>query len=255
VVMARLRDRRCQADEAEIAQALQGNWRAEHVLALKQALALYEFYRRQQAECDRAIQAHLKTFADKSQGQPVPPRTRRQRRLPNGPSFDARSSLYRMTGVDLTAVEGMDEGTALVLLSEIGLDMSRWPSVKHFCSWLGLCPYHKISGGKVLSRGTRSGAGRAAQALRLAARALGHSKSALGAYFRRMKARLGPAKAITAAAHKLARLVYSLLKHGAAYVAKGVEAEEQAYRERAAKGLERRARELGYAVVPLAPEG
>jgi len=154
-----------------------------------------------------------------------------------------------MSGVDLTRIEGIDETTALTILSEIGLDMSKWPSEKHFTSWLGLSPQRRISGGKVLSSRTRPTTNRAAAALRLAAASLHHSHSALGAYFRRMKSRLGTPKAITATAHKLARLVYSMLKHGTAYVAQGLETYEQQYRERMVKNLSRQARELGYALV------
>jgi transposase len=154
-----------------------------------------------------------------------------------------------MAGVDLTVIEGIEESTALVVLSEIGLDMSRWPSAKHFCSWLGLCPNHRISGGKVLSRRTKPCANRAAAALRLAAFALHRSQSALGAFLRRLKARVGAPKAITATAHKLARLVYSLLKHGTAYVTQGMDEYERRYRERAVHNLSRRAQELGYELV------
>jgi len=250
--LARLRDHRCKQDEAAIARALYGNWRAEHLFALRQAVELFEFYQGRIAECGRQAEAHLLTFADRSGGQALPPRPKRKVRHANKgntPAFDARARLYRASGVDPTRVEGIEENTASTLLGEVGLDVGRWPSVKHFCSWLGLCPSHKISGGKVLSRQTRSGAGRAAQALRLAARALGHSKSALGAYFRRMKARLGPAKAITAAAHKLARLVYSLLEHGDEYVARSMERYEREHRERQVRGLRRKALELGSELV------
>src|ERR671936_2938192 len=149
-----------------------------------------------------------------------------------------------MAGVDLTTIEGIEEGTALVILSEVGTDMHRWPSVKHFCSWLGLCPQHKISGGKVLSRRVRPGAHRVTVALRLAARTVHHAQSALGAFFRRMKARLGTPKAITATAHKLARLVYSLLKHGTAYVDAGQDSYEERYRSRVMQNLTRRAKAL-----------
>ena len=156
--------------------------------------------------------------------------------------------------MDLTDIEGIDERTALVLLSEIGTDMSRWPSVKHFASWLGLCPQHKITGGKILGRRVRRGASRAKRALRLGARSLHHSKSALGAFFRRIKARHGTPAAITAAAHKLARLVYSLLKHGTGYVAQEMADYEAKYQERKLKVLVRQARELGYQIVPAAAE-
>ena len=222
VTLAKLRNPHCHHDEDDIAKALQGTWRAEHLFALQQAVALYDFYHQQLALCDQQIKQHLETFADKSEGQPLPPKARRHKKT-NEPRFDARTPLYRMAGVDLTTIEGIEENTALIILSEIGTDMHRWPSVKHFCSWLGLCPQHQISGGKVLSRRVRPGAHRVTVALRLAARSLHHSQRALGAFFRRMKARLGTPKAITATAHKLARLVYSLLQHGSAYVQQGLE--------------------------------
>jgi transposase len=155
--------------------------------------------------------------------------------------------------VDLSQIEGLDETTSLVILSEIGLDRSRWPTVKHFTSWLGLCPHQRVSGGKVLSRRTKSCANRAATALRLAAAALHHSQSALGAFFRRMKARLGAPKAITATAHKLARLIYTMLKHGTAYVRRGMEEYAQQYRDRVVKNMARRAKALGYTLIK-APE-
>ena len=252
--LARLRDPRCKESAATIARALYGNWRQEHLFALKQAVALYAFYHEQISACDAAIETHLRTFADQSRGRQLPYRPRRRKREANEPRFDARARLFWVCGVDLTAIEGIDETTALVLLSEIGTDMSRWPSVKHFCSWLGLCPQHKITGGKILSRRVRRGASRAKRALRLGARSLHHSKSALGAFFRRIKARHGTPAAITAAAHKLARLVYSLLKHGTVYVAQEMAEDEAKYQERKLKVLARQARELGYQLVPAAAE-
>src|SRR5262249_42996531 len=160
-VLARLRDPRCKESTATIARALLGHWRPGHLLALRPAGTLYEFYHQQIGECEAAIEAHLRTFADQSGGKKLPYRPRQRKREANEPRFDARTRLYCVCGVDLTALEGIDETTALVLLSEIGTDMSRWPSVKHFCSWLGLCPQHKISGGKILSRRSRRGARRA----------------------------------------------------------------------------------------------
>jgi len=161
----------------------------------------------------------------------------------NGEGFEICQS------TSLTAIEGIEESTALVVLSEIGTDMSRWPSEKHFGSWLGLAPNPKKSGGKVKSSATRPGVNRAAQALRLAAKNLQRSKSALGAFFRRIAARRGLAKAITATAYKLARIVYALLKHGTAYVAQGLAAYETAYRERVVRQVKRKAAELGLVVV------
>lgn len=254
VALAQRRQAGCQRNEQAIARALPGNWRAEHLFCLRQALELYEFYQRQLAACDREVEAHLLTFADRSGQTPVPPRPpgkRKQRRKYQGnvPAFDARARRYRLSGVDLTRLEGLEEGTALVVLGEIGLDRTRWPTEKHFCSWLGLCPQHQSSGGRVRSRKVRPGVNRAAQALRLAAWSLEHSQSALGAFVRRLKSRLGAAQAITAAAHKLARLVDSLLKHGQAYVALGLEEYERAYQERQVRHLIRKARERGDEVV------
>ncbi len=248
--LAQLRDRHCQHSEAEIARALQGNWRAEHLFALQQAVELDEFYHRQIALCDRQIETHLQTLPDQSGGKPLAAVPHRAKRRRNEHHFAARLPLFRATGVDLTAIEGINEHTALVLLSEIGTDMSRWPTEKHFAAWLGLCPLHKISGGKVLARKVRPSANRAAAALRLAASCLHHSQSALGAFFRRLKARLGTPKAVVATAHKLARLVYRLLKHGEAYVTHGMAAYEQTYRERVVQSLARKAKALGYKLLP-----
>ncbi len=248
--LAQLRARNCHHSEAEIARALQGTWRAEHLFALQQAVELYEFYHGQIAACDRPIEAHLQTLADHSGEKTLPPAPRTLKRRRNEHHFDARLPLFRVTGVDLTAIEGINEHTALVLLSEIGTDLSRWPTEKPFAAWLGLCPQHKISGGKVLARKVRPGANRAATALRLAASCLPHSHSALGAFFRRLKARLGTPKAVVATAHKLARLVYRLLKHAEAYVAQGMAEYEEAYRERGVQNLVRKAKALGYQLLP-----
>jgi transposase len=254
--LAQLRHPRCQASEEKIARALQGNWRIEHLFALRQAVDLYEFYRRQIQDCEQQIQAQLDTFADKSAGKDLPPRSKpgpKSKR--HTPAFDARLGLFGMAGVDLTAIEGIDETTALVVLSEIGTDMGRWPSEKHFASWLGLCPQVRLSGGKVKSSRVRRGANRAGRALRMAASSLHHSKSALGAFFRRLKARLGASKAIVATAHKLARLVYRLLKHGEEYVAHGMEEYETKYRVQRARSLARQARELGFELVAAGATG
>ena len=256
--LAQLRNAHGKHDEATIARALQGHWRDEHRFALAQAMALYEVYHQKIAACDRHIEASLQTCADRSEGQPLPPAPRPRKRGRHQPAFAVRDPLHRITGGDLTQIEGIDETTSLVILSEIGLDMSRWPTVKHFTSWLGLCPHYRVSGGKVLSRRTKPCATRAATALRLAAACLHHSQSALGAFFRRMKARMGAPKAITATAHKLARLIYSMLKHGTAYVRHGMDEYEQQYRDRTVKNLTRRAKTLGYTLVKTSegtPEG
>jgi transposase len=247
--LAALRDPRCKQDAAQIALALEGTWRQEHLFELQQALELYEFYHRQIAACDLRIEEHLATLADAQAANPPAPKTAARKRKTNGPNFDARTRLYRVAKVDLTAIEGIAEATALVLISEIGTDMSKWPSSKQFCSWLGLCPQVKQSAGKVLWSKVRAGPNRAAQALRLAANSLQSSKSALGAFFRRIAARGGRAKAVTATAHKLGRLVYALLKHGQAYVAQGQQEYERQYRERMVRHLTRKAKELGYELL------
>jgi transposase len=232
---------------------LYGNWRDEHLFALKQALASYEFYQRQVEECDGRLAAHLQTFADRSGGRRLPAKPKPGlRRSGNRPAFDVRQSLYRASGVDLTILEGIDDSTALVLLCELGMDMSPWPTVKRFVSWLGLCPQHQGSAGKIRSRHVRRGCNRAARALRLAAQGCHHAKNALGAFYRRLQARAGGAKAVVATARKIAERVYRLLKYGADYVRQGIEEYEAKYRERVLKNLARRANELGYELVPVA---
>lgn len=247
--LAKHRDPRCQHSAQIIARSLLGNWRKEHLFALRQAVTMYRAYQAQIAECDRQIEEHLASLPDQSDGQPLsPPKQNRRRR--KEPKFDARGEAHRITGVDLTLIDGIEGYTALKIISEIGTDMTPWPTVKHFTSWLGLCPGTKRSGGKDRSSRTKPCANRAAAALRLAAMTLHHSQSALGAFLRRMKARLGAPKAITATAHKLARMVYFTLKHGRTYVDKGAEWYEQQFRERILKSLQSRASQLGYTLIP-----
>jgi transposase len=252
-VLAKYRHANCHATEAQIAAALQGSWRDEHLFAFKQALKLYEHYQRLVAECDAKIEACLKTFADHSGGEVLAPKPGRRRgRRPNDLSFDARGLLFGMSGVDLTAIEGIDAATALVILSEIGTDLSRFPSAKHFVSWLGLCPQHQGSAGRIKSRRLRGGANRAARALRMAGQGCHHAKHALGAFYRRIQARCGGTKAVVATARKIAERVYRLLRHGQAYERRGQAEYEAAYRRKLTKGLARKATELGYRLVPLA---
>jgi transposase len=246
--LATLRDHRCKESAATITRALQGTWQPEHLFALQQSLALYDYYHEQLRACDRVIEEHLQGMA-LPEVPPLAPKRRVRRRKDNEVTFDARQRLHHVAGVDLTAIEGIEESTALIVLSEIGTDMSRWPSEKHFGSWLGLAPNPKKSGGRVKSSATRPGVNRAAQALRLAAKNLQRSQSALGAFFRRIAARRGLAKAITATAYKLARIIYAMLKHGMAYVAQGLEAYETAYRERVVRQIKRKAAALGLVVV------
>ena len=248
--LARLRDPRIKADEATVARSLQGHWRDEHLFQLTQAVELYRVYQGKIAECDREIEAQLVGFEDRSDGEPPAPNGKK-RNQKNAPRFDAQGQLYRMTRVDLTRIDGVDAYTALKVVSEIGTDMTKWPSAKHFASWLGLSPDNRITGGKVISSKTKASANRAAFALRLAANALHRSDSALGAFLRRKKAHLGAPKAITATAHKLARIIYSMLRYGHRYVDAGAEYYESQYRHRALRAAKQRAAQLGYQLVPL----
>jgi transposase len=248
-VLAQARDYRCKQSSEVIANSLVGNYRAEHLFALQQAVTLYEVYQAQIVACDQQIEAYLASCAPIALDPPPAPAKPRQR-TGNPFHFDAHAQLYRLTGVDLTRIAGIDAGTALTVLGEIGTDMTRWKTVKHFTSWLGLCPGTKVSGGRVLSSKTKPSANRAAAALRLAATSLSRSRSALGAYLRRMTARLGKPQAVTATAHKLARLIYSMLRYGTEYVEVGQDYYERQYQERVVRTLTRRAKELGFVLVP-----
>ncbi len=205
--LAQLRDPRIRADEDTIAKSLRGHWREEHIFELTQALELYKVYHTKIDECDRQIEKQLKRFEDISGGGSLDTKPGSKRSKGNAPRFDVRTHLYRMTGADLTEIDGVDGYTALKVVSEVGTDMTKWPTAKHFASWLGLSPNNRITGGKVISSRTKPNANRAAAALRMAASSLHRSDSALGAFLRRKKAHLGAPKAITATAHKLARII------------------------------------------------
>ena len=247
--LAKLRDARCKRSEKEIALALQGNWREEHLFALKQAVELYRFYHRQLSELDERIETWLKTFEDRSGGKKVP-LPKKRKAGSNAPEFDIRKLLLQMTGVDLTTIDGLNGHSALELISEIGTDMSRWPTEKHFASWLCVCPGSKKTGGKSISGKTRRSASRAAAILRMAAQSVARADCALGAYYRRMRARLGGPKAITAVAHKLAKIVYNMLRFGKQYIDVGADYYEKQYRERVLKNLSRRAAQFGLSLIP-----
>jgi len=250
--LAALRDRRIKASEATIAKALVGDYRPEHLFTLQQALALYRVYQSQIVDCDRAIERHLGSMESKT-SQPTPAPVGRQRKNPerHQPQFDLRGHLHRILGVDLTALPGLSTINVHTLFAEIGGDLSKFPTAKHFSSWLGLCPDHRISGGRVLSAHTRTVKSRAAYALRMAAYSAGKSYSVLGDYFRRMRARLGAPKAITATAHKLARIIYHLLKTGTAYDDTVFARNETRYQQRREHHLRQQARDLGFTLVPF----
>ena len=247
-VLAALKNSRIHASDEEIAKSLQGNWRPEHLFALRQAVAGFDFVGSQLAEVDQEIERQLQNL-EAHEGEP--PSGKKRGKARNAPRFDLRSLLFKMCGVDLTRIDGIDVTTALAVISEIGTDMSRFPTEKNFTSWLGLCPGTRITGGKVMSGRTKRCANRAAQALRLAAAALRTSKSALGAYFRRMCSRMEKAKAVTAAAHKLARLIYTLLTKGQEYTDQGQEYYETRYQQRVVNHLAQRVAKLGMKMVPM----
>ena len=252
--LAQHRDPRCQASEAEITAALTGHYRPEHVFVLQQNLELFEAYQRQLAACDTAIEAHLHTLvtdAPAPAGALPAPRKRKKPR-DNEPRFDIRTPLHQLTGVDLTQLDALGPYSALRLLAEVGTDMSRWPTEKHFTSWLTLAPHNKISGGRLLSSKTPPAANRAAGILRMAAMSLGRTETALGAFYRRLAYRVGKAKAITATARKLAILVYRTLKDRLVYRDPGATAYDAQHRERVVRRLRQRAANLGFTLVDRA---
>jgi transposase len=246
--LAKYRDKQCKASEAEIAQALTGSYREEHLFELKQAYEAWQFSLRQVEQADAQIVVQLGRMKCDRALPPLKRKARPKRRV-NSPGFDVRTALYYVVGLDLTEIEGISDLTALTLISELGPGVSQFATVKKFCSWLGLCPNWKKTGGRVRSSRTRRGVNRVAQALRLAAQSLHHSQGALGGFLRRMKGRLGTQAALTATAHKLARIVYLALKHGMTYVRQSQEEYEAHMKEKQIKALRRKARQLGLEVI------
>ncbi len=246
--LAQLADRRIKSTPKEIAKALTGNYRTEMVFILHQELSLYQFLQQQISRLDQQIEECLIKF-DSQTDEVVPVSKKKNRRKIEEGMFDLRAHLYRITGVDFTSIDGLDVLTVQTIISEVGLDSSKFKNAKHFSSWLGLCPGCRITGGKVKSSQTRQVVNRASTAFRLAAQAVGRSNCALGAFYRRIKARAGAPKAITATAHKIARLFYTLWTKKESYIDQGAEYYEQQYRERVIKNLQQRAKSLGLEVV------
>jgi transposase len=249
--LAELSHPRIEASREEVAKSLEGNWRPELVFVLRQEVEMYDTYQRRIAECDQQLQKHLASFADSElpQSPKAESKEKRAKSTKNAPRFDLSSELKRITGVDLTRIDGIDVMVAQTLLSEVGIDMSRWNTEAHFSSWLGLCPDNRISGDKLLGKSTRHVVNCAATALRLAARNLIRSRSYLGAQYRRLRTKLGAPKAITAMAHRLARLVYRMLKYGQRYVDKGTEYYENRYRQQQIHLLQKKAAKLGLQIT------
>jgi len=253
--LAQLRNPACKSSPDDMAKALTGTWQEEQLFILKQALELYDYYTAKVRECDAQIARQFSVMKPRFDGTESPavlPPVKPGSKSKNQPSYDARAHLVRLPGVDLVAVTGISASIAQTIMAEIGTDMSKFPTVKHFCSWLGLAPHNDISGGKVLRSRTLKVVNRATQAFRQAAQSVARSGASCGAYFRAMRARLGPQQATVATAHKMARVVYHLLKHRDAFQAESMVEYERKRRERELKHLTRRAHQLGYTLIPVA---
>jgi transposase len=261
--LAQLADPRIRASQDEIAQSLEGTWQPELLFVLKQEMALHDIYQERISECDRELRTHLKSLANRLLDEPPveedtikqpttkPSRITKRNKKTQGhaPDFNLAGELQRISGVDLTRIDGIDVMVAQTIISEVGLDMNRWKTEAHFASWLGLCPDNRISGDRVLGKGTRHVVNRAATALRMASTTLLKSKSYLGAQYRRLRTKLGAPKAITPMAHKLARLVYRMLKYGQEYLDRGMEYYDERYRRQQIHLLKKRAAALGLNLV------
>jgi hypothetical protein len=259
--LAEFRDARVQASQETIAKSLEGTWRPEQLAILQRQLADWDHMQQQMAACDRDLEALMKQLPD-AEIDPEPPaaappskatrgRQKNNRSSRNEPSFDLSGELKRITGVDLTRIDGIKEMTIQTIITEAGLDMSKWPTENHFVSWIGLSPRNDVSGGKILKRKTRKVVSRLATALRLAATTLRASDSYLGEQFRRLRTRLGAPKAITAMGAKLARLVYRMLKYGQEYVDQGSAQYQAKYREQQIRHLKKKAAQHGFTLVSM----
>lgn len=251
-ILAENRDPRCKSGTGDIEAALTGNYRAEHLFTLKQSLELYDYFQEKIEACDHEIEKNMAEFSTNVTVIDIPVEQlnpNKKKVGKNSPHFNMGRELHRLAGVDLLAVPGINSISALQLLGEIGFDMTRWNNPKQFASWLGLCPGNKVSGGKSLSGKTKPSHNRAAATLRMAASTLYRSPTSLGAYLRRLKSRKGPMKAITATAHKLAKIIYNMLRHGVEYVESGQAYYEEQYRDRMIKNLKRKAAEFGLSLL------
>jgi transposase len=251
--LAGFRDCRVKASAEEIARSLEGNWQEDLLFVLKQEQDGYEFCQKQMAECDLRLQQYLQQREDRSAGANLPEEKRKERlrkkKKGNAPQFDLRTELFRMTGTDLTQIDGIDVMTATTILSEAGWDMSKWKTEHHFVSWLRLCPDNKISGDKVIGKGRLPTNNRVTTALRMAASTLRLSNTYLGAQFRRLRTRLGAPIAIKAMAAKLARLVYRMLRYGMQFVDQGAEFYEAQHRKLQINYLKWKAANLGFQII------
>jgi transposase len=252
VKLAQLREPKCKFPEETFAKALTGDWKDEYLFVFKQSLALYDDYTEQLVACDAAIQQQFSAIKPRwemaADTPVVAPKSHRRRRK-NEPPTENRAEIIRITGVDVAAVGGIGVSVAQTILSEIGTDMSKWATYKHFTSWLGLAPHNDTSAGKVLRHRTLPTHNRAGQAFRQAATAVSRANNALGAYYRRKRMQGGPQFAQVATAHKMARIVYHMLKYHVQYADIGVEGFQQQQRERDIAALRKKAAKLGFTVI------
>jgi transposase len=249
--LAKLRDPRCQKSEEQIALALEGTWRPEHLFELRQARELYRFHHQQITECDVQVEAELAKFSNRAGEKAQTAKPRKGRKKSNNVRFDANGPLFKALGVDLTLIEGIDVGTALVILAEIGVDVSRFPTEKHFASWLRLCPPQNESNRTKRRLSHRKATNRVTIALRLSARVVGRTMTPLGLFYRRIRSRIGGRGAVKATAHKLACLIYRMLKYGEEYVTQSMEEYEAKMKTNVLKALERKAMAMGFQLSPL----
>jgi transposase len=251
--LAAMRDRKCKKSEEEIGKALTGTWREEHLFILKQSLELYDFYTQQVEACDEEIErVYALTRPDWEMGELKPlSAQKRQSHSKNGPENkeEIRKHLKRISGVDISVVKGIGVSLAQTVIMECGTDMTKFPTEKHYCSWLGLAPKHEISGAKVLKNKTLKTKNRAGQAFRMAAQSVKKSDCVFGALYRRLKARLGPAQATVATAHAIARVVYRMLKYKVEYETISVEEYQKKYEEQQIKYMKKKAAKLGYQLL------
>lgn len=251
--LARLRNYRCKKDEEEIAQALTGTWREEHLFVLRQSLEFFDFYTQQIEACDVELERMYGVTRPDGAMEELPPlpEAKRHSHSKNAPQEgEVRQHLYRICGVDLTVVPGISASLAQTIVLEVGTDMTKFPNEKHFCSWLGLAPKHEISGGKILKSRTLKTRNRAGQAFRMAAGSVMRADCAFGAFYRRQKARLDPAQAAVATAHLIARIVYRMLKYHVEYEPLSVAEYELRYRAQQIKYLRKKAAKLGFQLAP-----
>jgi transposase len=251
IKLSKLRHERCKQSEAQIALALEGTWRPEHLFELRQAHALYQFHHQQISECDQQVETELAKFANRAGEKTRTSKPRKCGRKSNDVRFEAKDPLFQALGVDLTLIEGIEVGTALVILAEIGADVSRFPTEKHFASWLRLCPSQDESNKTKKRRGHRKGTNRVTIALRMAARAVGQTMTPLGLFYRRIRSRLGGLGAVKATAHKLACLIYGMLRYGEEYVTQSMEEYEAKIKAKTLETLKRKAAAMGFQLSPL----